>query len=87
LVIWNARKTNKISFKFGVIENEIVLIDLFELTNNKNKIKKQLNKKPWRKDRIWLKEIFPKEIIDYYMKKADKELTVKNLNKYWNVKK
>jgi len=80
-------KPIKFHSNFGIIKDEIVLIDIFELTDNKRKIKKQLNKKPWRKDKIWLKDIFPEEIVDYYIEQADKELTVENLNKYWKSKK
>ena len=75
-------KTYKITSNFGVDGNQIVLIDFLELEGNKKKVEKQLRKKSWYMYKQMAKN-YPKEVIDYYMKKADENFTISNLNKYW----
>ncbi len=78
-------KTFKIESNLGIIDNKIVLLDLFELTNKKEKVKKQLKKKNWDKSRSWIDKI-PEKLHLYTIKQIKKKLTIKNLNKYWRSK-
>lgn len=79
-------KPLKFNLNFGLINNEVVLIDLFELTTNKEKIKKQIIKKPWRKSKKHIMKSLPEWAVDYFIEQADKKITIKNLNKFWKKK-
>lgn len=75
----------KLHSSFGVLNGDIVLIDLFELTSDKKDVVKKLKKKSWRGVSP-LRKIFPEEIVEYYFKQADKNFTIKNLDKLWKIK-
>jgi len=77
--------TFKYDVNFGILGKEVVLLDLFELTEKKSTVEKQLFKKPWDKPNR-IKDI-PQKLEDYFIEKANKEFTIENLNKYWNSKK
>jgi len=79
-------KTFKITSNFGIDGNQIVLIDFLELEGNKKKVEKKLRKKSWHKYKK-LSKNYPEEVIEYYIKKADENFTISNLNKFWKVKK
>ena len=79
-------KPLKFNLNFGLINNEVVLIDLFELTTNKEKIKKQIIKKPWRKSKKHIMKSLPEWVVDYFIEQADKKINIKNLNKFWKKK-
>ncbi len=75
-------KTLKLS-NLGYHKGKIVLLDFLEITDDKNKISKRLKKKPLinikhQKNRV------PTSILNYFLIELKKNLTVKNLNKYWN---
>ncbi|MBS3086952.1 hypothetical protein J4422_04615 [Candidatus Pacearchaeota archaeon] len=75
-------KTFKFNKNFGIHNSNVVLVDFLEITDKKIKVKKQLIKKPWRKIKEFEKNISEK-ILDYWIDEADKNFTIKNLNKYW----
>lgn len=86
LVLWRYgfhEKTYKVTSNFGVDGNQIVLIDFLELEGNKKKVETQLRKKSWHKYREMAKGNYPMEIIEYYIKKADENFTISNLDKLW----
>lgn len=77
-------KTFKFYSNFGYLKGKIVLIDLFELTNKKGKVEKQIQKKGWKH----LEKIaphFPEESLPYFLDQIDKRINLKNLNKYWRL--
>ncbi len=76
-------KTFKIWSNYGVLDKRIILIDLFELTNNKEKVKKQIQKRKWNRPEKFRK-ILSEKLTNYFINELDKKLTIKNLNKYWN---
>jgi hypothetical protein len=78
-------KTFKITSNFGIDRDQIVLIDFLELEGNKKKVEKQLRKKSWHKYKQMTKD-YPREVVDYYIKKADENFTISNLNKLWKTK-
>ena len=79
-------KPLKFNTNFGLIKNKVVLIDLFELTTNKAKVKKHIGKKSWRKKEEGYIHSLPKILVDYFIEQADKKITPKNLDKYWKRK-
>jgi hypothetical protein len=79
-------KPIKFNLNFGLINNKVVLIDLLELTTNKEKVKKHIRKKPWIKQKSLYMNSLPEWLVDYYIKEANRKITVENLNKYWKKK-
>lgn len=78
--------TFKLESNFGISENkEIVIIDPFEITSNKEKVIIQINKKKWDKPRRYYQKL-PDEIIKYFIEEANKKWTINNLNKFWGTK-
>jgi|TARA_Y100000034_G_scaffold22498_1_gene25952 hypothetical protein len=78
-------KTFKLFSNLGIDDKEIVLIDVFEITSNKEKVLKQIKKKSWAKIENYKKHLSNKE-INYLINKLDKTFTKKNLNKYWKTR-
>ena len=78
-------KTFKVHSNLGIDNGKIVLVDIFELTSNKNKVRKKIKKRQWSKPEMFGKTISPK-LIKYLIKKLDKTFTEENLNKYWRTK-
>lgn len=78
-------KTFKLHSNLGVLNDRIVLLDLFELTGNKNKVGKQLRNIRWYKLPKLQTYLTPK-LIEYFVEEADKKLNLDNLNKYWKIK-
>ncbi len=74
-------KTGKIGYEFGLMGDEIILIDFGEICDKKEIVKKQIVKKYWKKN---LEKHCRREVVDYFNKKADEKLTVKMLNNIWN---
>lgn len=74
-------KTFKVYSNFGLIDNEIVLVDLFELTNKKEKVEKQIINKKW--ENLQKTTHLPKEYIEYFLTQVEKRLTIKKLNEVW----
>ncbi len=79
-------KPLKFNLNFGLIDNRVVLIDLFELTTNKEKVRKQIRKKPWRKHKKHVIKSLPEWVADYFIEQADKKITEENLDKFWKKK-
>ena len=73
--------TGKIGYEFGLLENEVILLDFGELTENKNTAEKQIAKKYWENH---LAKYCRKEVQDYFNLRASKKLTLSKLNRVWN---
>jgi len=71
----------------GVTKNkEVILLDFGEVTFDKETVKKQIKSKRWL--RAWsYKVAMPFKLRKYYKKEMRKNITLKNLNKYWKNKK
>ncbi len=78
-------KTFKFFTNYGLLDNKVILVDFLEVTNWKKTAEKQLRKKKWNKpDR--LKETLNPEMLDYFLDKGSKILTVENLRRHWKKK-
>ena len=75
--------TGKIGYEFGLMGEEIILIDFGEICKNKNTAKKQIMKKYWEKN---INKHCTKEVADYFNMKAISTLTINNLDKNWDTK-
>ena len=75
-------KTFKFFSNLGWDGKKVVLIDIFEITSIKKKALKQIKGKKWNKPERF-KKYLSKKLIDYFIQELDKNLTEKNLNKYW----
>lgn len=73
-------KTSKIGMEFGLMNNEIVLVDFGELSDEKKVAEKQVVELKWYKN---LEKYLNKEIADLFIKFAKKKLTLKVLNENW----
>lgn len=73
-------KTGKVHYEMGLIGKRVVLLDIGEITDNKETAKKQIKKRYWEKS---VKEYFPKEIASYFNKRAKRILTLKTLEENW----
>jgi hypothetical protein len=75
------------TFKFysgyGRLGEKIVLIDFGEMTDDFEKVKKQILGKGPTFD--YLKESYTEDIINYFLGQKEKRLTVKALEKNWNI--
>lgn len=72
----------KIYSNYGIINDEVILIDFLEITKNKEKVVEYIAKKKW-KNKEDLKKRIPFELIEYYIQKMDKNITLNNLEKFW----
>ena len=79
---------HEITFKFysemGLLDDNLVLVDIGELTNDKEIVREQLlegNKKLES-----LRHLHHDKILDYYQEQIKKRLTVKTLDKLWGSK-
>lgn len=78
--------TYKFYSGYGVNKKEeIVLIDFLEITNNKEKVKKQIINKKWNKPRRYFNKV-EKDTADYFIYLANKKLTLANFERNWGVK-
>ena len=84
-------KTFKILSNFGVNGNyglssgQVVLIDPFEITSDKEKVLNQIINKKWHKPEVFRKHL-SEEMTNYLIMELDKTFTEENLNKYWKKK-
>ena len=78
-------KTFKLFSNLGIDKGKIVLIDVFEITSNKEKVLKQLKKRSWAKPDNYKKHLSNKK-VDHLIKKLDKTFTKRNLEKHWKTK-
>ncbi|MAG10828.1 hypothetical protein CMI44_00750, partial [Candidatus Pacearchaeota archaeon] len=67
-------KSFKLTKNFGIINNKVALLDLFELTNEKSKVKKKLTKIDFNKKREIVEKV-PKKLHKYFRKKVKETLT------------
>ena len=85
LILWSYG-VHEVTFKFyaqmGLLDGEIVLVDLGELTSDKKVVKKQILK--GHKKLEDSRQSHHDEILDYYQAQIKKRLTVDRLNKVWN---
>jgi len=82
--LWRYRiheKTFKFGTNYGLLDGELVLVDFFEITDNYEKVKKQIKNKKLHKSKFLSDEDF-----GFLLKSVKKALTVKNLDKYWGKK-
>ena len=75
-------KTFKLFSNMGFDKDSLVLIDAFELTDNKEKVLNQIEKAPWKKKQKFNKNL-SESLRNYLIKELDKRLTKENLDKYW----
>ncbi len=66
-------------------EDKVILIDLGELTWNKNDVKKLVETKHWEK-RSSFNKLDEGELKDYIRKQFNEKVTVLNLDSHWNSK-
>lgn len=73
--------TYNFPLNYGFIGKKAILVDLFELTDNRESVESQIKRRKW-KDMHETKGI-PKWVKDYTIKQCDKKLTIQNLRKLW----
>jgi len=68
---------------FGIDKNDkVILMDFFEITTEKEKIKEAIKIELWKKSAFYRYRLQRKS-KNYYSEKMKKNLTLENLNKYW----
>lgn len=85
VLLWKYKiheNTYKIDSNFGLMDSEIVLMDPFEITNEKEKVLSQIQRKKWAKPQKYAGKI-NKKAIDYLIKKANETWTEERLNEVW----
>ncbi|MFW6027125.1 MAG: hypothetical protein ACOCRX_12390 [Candidatus Woesearchaeota archaeon] len=66
--------------------NNVILIDIGELTFEKKDVVRAIKIRRWEKSWSYNWDL-NKEIKEYYQREMKEKLTLKNLNKYWNINK
>ncbi|PIN88891.1 hypothetical protein COU61_03305 [Candidatus Pacearchaeota archaeon CG10_big_fil_rev_8_21_14_0_10_35_13] len=87
-ILWNyglREKPFKINQNFGIINNRVILIDLFELNGDYKSAKRSLEKGINKSDKN-LEWSITKKMIPDYQKKARETLNEKTLDKHWKSK-
>jgi len=74
--------TFKFDSNLGLMDEKIVLIDPFEITDKKEKVEKQINNRRWFKPRR-LENNPLKRFIEYFNEQMDKKMTLEKLNETW----
>ena len=74
--------TYKMHSNFGMLEDKLVLIDPFEITNKKEKVLSQIERKKWAKHSKYGNNLSG-EMKDYLIKKANEIWTEEKLNEVW----
>ena len=77
-------KTFKFYSNLGLINDEIVLIDLFEITDKKETVEKQIKNKGWKHLKK-IKQHDVSEAIEYFLEQVEKRITTKKLNDVWRI--
>jgi hypothetical protein len=84
LILWGYG-VHEITFKFysemGLMDGKIVLVDIGELTDDKELVKKQILK--GNKKLEDLRKYHHDKVLDYYQEQIKKKLTITNLNSIW----
>ena len=87
LTLWSYG-VHEITFKFytemGLMNEKIVLVDIGELTDDKELVKRQLIK--GHKKLEELRKYHHDKVLDYYQEQIKKKLTIKKLNLVWESK-
>ena len=87
LTLWSYG-VHEINFKFysemRLLDDELVLVDIGELTDDKSIVEKQILK--GHKKLEDLRKYHHDKILDYYQEQIKKKLTIKKLNLVWNSK-
>lgn len=84
--LWNYRiheHTFKLASNYGLLNNSVVLIDPFELTQDEDLIICQLNKRPWEKPSNFAKYT-TEEVASYLDSQALKKLTKELFISSWD---
>ncbi|MEK6933171.1 MAG: hypothetical protein AABW56_05270 [Nanoarchaeota archaeon] len=87
LILWSYG-VHEITFKFysemGLLDGNIVLVDIGELTDDKEVVVRQILK--GHKKLEELRKYHHNEILNYYQEQIKKKLTIKKLNLIWSSK-
>lgn len=87
-VLWSYgfnEKTYKLGTEFGILDDEIVLIDFGELSVDKEKVEKQIKEKKWSGLK-YLKKYTSEEVEKIFTELAEEMLTIEKLNEVWESK-
>lgn len=84
ILLWSYG-VHEITFKFytemGLLDGNVVLVDIGELTDNEEKVREQLIK--GNKKLEDLRRFHHNKVLDYYQQQIKKRLTVDTLDKVW----
>lgn len=87
--LWNYKiheNTYKFYSCYGIDKNgNVVLIDFLEITDDKEKVIKQIGNRKWNKSRRYFGKVNDK-ISNYFIELANKKLTLKILKENWGIK-
>ena len=76
--------TYKMHSNFGILNDQLVLIDPFEITDKKEKVLSQIKRKKWAKHSKYGDNL-SEEMKEYLIKKANETWTEEKLNEVWGV--
>lgn len=77
-------KTFKFQTEYGVLNNQIVLVDIGEVTDNKETIKKQImNQSP---DFKAVRGYYNEELLDYFLEQRKERMTLDVFEEVWRSK-
>jgi len=75
--------TYKFYSSYGIDSNEeVVLVDFLEITNDAESVKKQIGKKKWDKPKRYFGKV-ERELREYFINLSNKKLTIDTFRKYW----
>jgi hypothetical protein len=74
--------TYKFHSNFGMFGHKLVLIDPFEITNKKEKVLSQIERKKWAKHSRYGNNL-SQDMKEYLIEKANRNWTEKKLNEVW----
>ena len=74
---WITETSFKFGENFGVDNDKVVLIDLFELSDKKKTVYKQLKFKPWQTSIDYKMKVIPERFLVYLNEKFEKMWTPK----------
>jgi hypothetical protein len=75
-------KTCKISNEYGIINDQIVLIDFGAISDKKYIAKNQIKEREWEMRMKW---DLPEEVLKMFNRSAKRRLTIDSLNKNWGI--
>ncbi|MFH1425322.1 MAG: hypothetical protein ABIG28_01150 [archaeon] len=67
----------------GLIRERIILLDLFELGESVEKLRKDIVGLVWERRASFKK--LPGRFVSYFRKKAEEKFTLKNVEKFWEM--